>query len=82
MVRIVLLWTPPQLAATSGVVSPACQLIFDVIGDLITHGRQLKHLVFKDRIVVCSASWLEKRLIHDTNSPRYANRSPCPRFPC
>jgi hypothetical protein len=30
---------------------PACQMILDIIGDLITHGRQLKHLVFNDRIV-------------------------------
>jgi hypothetical protein len=30
---------------------PACQMIFDVIRDLITHGGQLKHLVFYDRIV-------------------------------
>jgi hypothetical protein len=26
-------------------------MIFDVIGDPITHGRQLEHLVFNDRIV-------------------------------
>ena len=32
-------------------VLPACQMIFDVVGDLITHGRQLKQLVFDDSIV-------------------------------
>jgi hypothetical protein len=32
-------------------VLPACQMIFDVIGDLITHGRQLKQFGFNDRIV-------------------------------
>jgi hypothetical protein len=35
---------------------PACEMVLDIIGDLFTHGRQLKHLVFDGRIVVCSAS--------------------------
>ena len=30
---------------------PACQIILDVTGDLFTHGRQLKQLVFNDRII-------------------------------
>jgi len=30
---------------------PACEMVVDIIGDLFTHGRQLKHLVFDDRIV-------------------------------
>jgi hypothetical protein len=30
---------------------PACQMIFDVIGDLFTHGRQLEQFVFDNRIV-------------------------------
>ena len=30
---------------------PACQMILDVTGDLFTHGRQLKQLVFNDRII-------------------------------
>jgi hypothetical protein len=30
---------------------PACEMVLDIIGDLFTHGRQLKHLVFDDRIV-------------------------------
>ena len=30
---------------------PTCQMIFDVVGDLITHGRQLKQFGFNDRIV-------------------------------
>ena len=30
---------------------PACEMVVDIIGDLVTHGRQLKHLVFDDRIV-------------------------------
>jgi hypothetical protein len=30
---------------------PACEMVLDVIGDLFTHGCQLKHLVFDDRIV-------------------------------
>ena len=30
---------------------PACETVLDIIGDLFTHGRQLKHLVFDDRIV-------------------------------
>jgi hypothetical protein len=29
----------------------ACEMVLDIIGDLFTHGRQLKHLVFYDRIV-------------------------------
>jgi hypothetical protein len=33
------------------VVLPACQMIFDVVGDLITHGRQLKQFGLDDRIV-------------------------------
>jgi hypothetical protein len=33
------------------VVLSACQMIFDVIGDLITHGRQLKQFGFYDGIV-------------------------------
>ena len=32
-------------------VLPACQMIFDVIGDLIAHGRQFKRLILDDRIV-------------------------------
>ena len=32
-------------------VLPARQVIFDVIGDLFTHGRQLKHLDFNGRII-------------------------------
>jgi hypothetical protein len=32
-------------------VLPACQMILDVTGDLFTHGRQLKQLVFDNRIV-------------------------------
>jgi hypothetical protein len=38
-------------AAANVGVSTACQTIFDVIGDLITHGRQLEQLVLDDRIV-------------------------------
>ena len=30
---------------------PACEMVLDIIGDLFTHGRQLKHLVFDGRIV-------------------------------
>jgi hypothetical protein len=30
---------------------PACEMVLNIIGDLFTHGRQLKHLVFDDRIV-------------------------------
>jgi hypothetical protein len=30
---------------------PTCQMIFDVIGDLIAHGGQLKQFGFNDRIV-------------------------------
>jgi hypothetical protein len=30
---------------------PACQMIFDVVGDLLTVPRQLKQVVFDDRIV-------------------------------
>ena len=30
---------------------PACQMILNVTGDLFTHGRQLKQLVFNDRII-------------------------------
>jgi hypothetical protein len=30
---------------------PACETVLDIIGDLFAHGRQLKHLVFDDRIV-------------------------------
>ena len=30
---------------------PACQMIFDVTGDLFTHGRQLKQFVLDDRII-------------------------------
>jgi hypothetical protein len=29
----------------------ACEMVLDIIGDLFTHGRQLKHLVFDGRIV-------------------------------
>jgi hypothetical protein len=29
----------------------ACEMVLDIIGDLFTHRRQLKHLVFDDRIV-------------------------------
>jgi hypothetical protein len=30
---------------------PACEMVLDIIGDLFAHGRQLKHLVFDDRVV-------------------------------
>jgi len=30
---------------------PACEMVLDIIGDLFTHGRQLKHFVFDGRIV-------------------------------
>jgi hypothetical protein len=30
---------------------PACEMVLDIIGDLFTHGRQLKHLVFDGRVV-------------------------------
>jgi hypothetical protein len=30
---------------------PACEMVLDIIGDLFTHGRKLKHLVLNDRIV-------------------------------
>jgi hypothetical protein len=30
---------------------PACQMIVDVTGDVITHGRQLKQFVLDDRII-------------------------------
>jgi hypothetical protein len=30
---------------------PACEMVLDIVGDLFTHGRQLKHLGFDDRIV-------------------------------
>jgi hypothetical protein len=30
---------------------PACETVLEIIGDLFAHGRQLKHLVFDDRIV-------------------------------
>ena len=30
---------------------PACQMIFDIVGDLLADGRQLKQLVLDDRIV-------------------------------
>ena len=29
----------------------ACETVLDIVGDLFTHGRQLKHLVFDGRIV-------------------------------
>src|SRR5262249_34988349 len=32
-------------------VLPACQMILDVTGDLFTHGRQFKQLVFNGRII-------------------------------
>jgi hypothetical protein len=35
---------------------PACQVIFDVAGDLFTHGRQLKQLV-DDRIIGPNELW-------------------------
>jgi hypothetical protein len=56
---------PPQLAASFiflghraytinrrvGDQLPACHMVLDVIGDLFTHGRQLKRVFFQDRIV-------------------------------
>jgi hypothetical protein len=50
-----LTWRPLPLCALAttppSVVLPACQMVFDVIGDLITHVRQRKQLVLDDRIV-------------------------------
>ena len=47
------LWTRcvPSLNGHVGDQLPACQIILDVTGDLFTHGRQLKQLVFNDRII-------------------------------
>jgi len=41
----------PSLTGHVGDQLPACQMILDVTGDLFTHGRQLKQLVFNDRII-------------------------------
>ena len=30
---------------------PACEMVFDIISDFFTHGRQLKHLVFDGMII-------------------------------
>ena len=42
---------PGRAAARVRDQLPACEMVLDIIGDLFTHGRQLKHLVFYDRIV-------------------------------
>ena len=41
----------PSLTGHEGDQLPACQMILDVTGDFFTHGRQLKQLVFNDRII-------------------------------
>ena len=41
----------PSLTGHVGNQLPACQMILDVTGDLFTHGRQLKQLVFNGRII-------------------------------
>ena len=49
-----LAWWIQCLLSLTGQVGdqlPACQIILDVTGDLLTHGRQLKQLVFNDRII-------------------------------
>jgi hypothetical protein len=43
-------------------LTPTCQMIFDVIGDLITNERQRKQLVLNDRLSVCSARPRKGRL--------------------
>ena len=47
---------PSHLTGDARDQLPACKMVLDIIGDLFTHGRQLKHLVFDGRIVSCSAS--------------------------
>jgi hypothetical protein len=42
---------PFTLDSDVGDELPACETVLDIIGDLFAHGRQLKHLVFGDRIV-------------------------------
>jgi hypothetical protein len=42
---------PTRLTGHVGDQLPACQMILDVTGDLFTHGRQLKQLVFNDGII-------------------------------
>ena len=42
---------PSHLTGDARDQLPACKMVLDIIGDLFTHGRQLKHLVFDGRIV-------------------------------
>jgi hypothetical protein len=42
---------PFTLDSDVGDELPACETVLDIIGDLFAHGRELKHLVFDDRIV-------------------------------
>ena len=42
---------PFPLNSDVGDELPACEMVLDIIGNLFTHGRQLNHLVFDDRIV-------------------------------
>jgi hypothetical protein len=51
---------PPHLTGGVRDQLPACEMVLDIVGDLFTHGRQHKHLVFDGRIV----SLLGKLPIH------------------
>ena len=58
------------------VVLPACQLIFHVIGDLLTDRSQLKHLILDGRIIGLLGKLLvHGRLVPEIVSPIHAAQS-------
>jgi len=60
----------------------ACETVLDIVGDLFTHGRQLKHLIFDDRIVgLLSKLPILGCFIPEIVGPFHVVQSgPCPRI--
>jgi hypothetical protein len=60
----------------AGERATACEMVLDIIGDLFTHGRQLKHLVFNDRIVSLLGKLpIVGRLVPEIVSPIHVAKS-------
>jgi hypothetical protein len=59
---------------------PACHTIFDVTGDLFTHGRELKQLVLDDRIGgLLGELPIRGRLVPEVVRPIHAARTAGPK---
>ncbi len=64
-------------AIATSVVLPTCQMILDVISDLLADGRQFKQLVLDDRIVgLLGKSPIDSRLVPEIIRPIHRPKIP------